>query len=99
MRPGRGHPSQGARFAVRLTPRGGLDRVDGVVDGELRVRVAAPALDGAANHALLRLIADQLDLPRTAVRLAAGASGRRKLIAIDTIEPAVVSARWPGLAV
>jgi uncharacterized protein YggU (UPF0235/DUF167 family) len=89
----------GVRFAVRLTPRGGLDRIDGVVDGELHARVAAPAVDGAANHAILRLIADELDVPRTAVRLAAGASGRKKLVAVDGVEAAVVQARWPGLEV
>jgi uncharacterized protein YggU (UPF0235/DUF167 family) len=89
----------GVRFAVRLTPRGGLDRIEGVVDGELRARVAAPAVDGAANHAILRLIAEELDVPRTAVRLAAGATGRKKLVAIDGVEPAVVQARWPGLEV
>jgi len=89
----------GVRFAVRLTPRGGLDRVEDVVDGELRARVAAPAVNGAANHAILRLIAEELDVPRTSVRLAAGATGRRKLVTVEGIEPAAVLARWPGLAV
>jgi uncharacterized protein YggU (UPF0235/DUF167 family) len=89
----------GVRFAVRLTPKGGLDRVDGVVDGELRGRVAAPPIEGAANHALLRLIATELDVPRSSIRLAAGATGRRKLIVVDGVDPAMVRERWPGLAV
>ena len=89
----------GVKFGVRLTPRGGLDGIGGVVDGELRVRVAAPAVDGEANLALLRLLADQLHVPRSSVRLAAGATVRRKVIAIDGLEPAVVRVRWPGLAV
>jgi uncharacterized protein YggU (UPF0235/DUF167 family) len=50
------------RFAVRLTPRGGADRVDGVVDGALRVRVAAAAVDDAANRAMMRLIAAELEI-------------------------------------
>ena len=62
-------------------------------------RVAAPAVEGAANHALLRLIAAELDVPRSAVRLTAGATGRRKLIAVDGVDPALVRDRWPGLAV
>jgi uncharacterized protein YggU (UPF0235/DUF167 family) len=89
----------GVRFAVRLTPRGGTDRVEGVVDGVLRVRVAAPAVDGAANEALLRLVARELDIPRRDVRLVAGATGRRKLAGVDGITPERVRARWPGLAV
>lgn len=71
--------------------------MDGVVDGALRVRVAAPAVAGAANNALVRLIAAELDLARGRVRLVAGASGRQKLVAVDGIDPAVVAARWPGL--
>jgi hypothetical protein len=89
-----------ARFAVRLMPRGGSDRVDGVSDeGTLLVRVAAPAVAGAANAALLRLLADELDLPRTSVRLVAGAVGRQKLIVVDGFSPEGVSRRWPGIKV
>ena len=50
------------RFAVRLTPRGGADHVEGVVDGILRARRGAGDR-GAANQALLRLLADELDIP------------------------------------
>jgi uncharacterized protein len=82
---------------VRLTPRGGANRVDGVVDGVLRARVAAPAVDGAANQALLRLIADALKVPRRDVRLVAGATARTKVIAVDGVAPALLLALWPGL--
>lgn len=87
------------RFAVRLVPRGGVDRIDGIVDGALRVRVAAPPVGGAANEALLRLVADALDLPRSRLQLAAGASSRRKVIQVDGLDPAVLRSRWPGLDV
>jgi uncharacterized protein YggU (UPF0235/DUF167 family) len=80
-----------------LTPRSGSDHVDGVVDGILRARVAAPAVAGAANQSLLRLLADELDVPRRAVRLVAGAAGRQKLVVVDGVEPEAVVARWPGL--
>jgi uncharacterized protein (TIGR00251 family) len=88
-----------ARFAVRLTPRAASDRVDGVVDGELRARVTAPAVDGAANNALVRLLADELGIARRDVRIVAGATGRRKLIAVDGIEAESVIAKWPDLRV
>lgn len=88
------------RLAVRLTPRGGRDAVDGVRDGVLLVRVAAPPVDGAANVALARLLADELGLPRNAVRLVAGAAGRRKVVALDGEGIAEVARRrWPGVAV
>jgi uncharacterized protein YggU (UPF0235/DUF167 family) len=87
------------RFAVRLVPRGGADRVDGVLDGLLRAHVAAPAVAGAANHALLRLLAEELGVPPHDVRLIAGAGGRTKVVVVDGVAPAAVLRRWPGLRV
>jgi uncharacterized protein YggU (UPF0235/DUF167 family) len=85
------------RFAVRLTPRGGLDRVDGVFEGTLRVRVAAPPVDDAANRGLLRLIARELDVPVGAVRLVAGATARAKVVSVDGVPAERIRARWPDL--
>jgi hypothetical protein len=87
-----------ARFAVRLTARGGADRVDRVgEDGTLHVRVAAPAVEGAANAALCRLLAGELGIPSRAVRVVRGATARRKLVEVD-VDPARVAAAWPGVA-
>ncbi len=80
-------------------PRGGADRVEGVIDGVLRARVSAPAVDGAANNALVRLLADELGLAQRDVRIVAGASGRQKLVVLDGVDPDVIIARWPGLRV
>ena len=86
------------RFAVRLMPRGGADRVDGVSEeGVLQARVSAPAVSGAANTALVRLLADELDVSRSSVRLVAGATGRHKLIMVDGVTPQQVAKLWPGI--
>lgn len=87
------------RFAVRLTPRAASDRVDGVVDGILRARVTAPAVDGAANNALIGLIADELGIARRDVRIVAGAISRQKLVVVDAMDQDAVTAHWPGLKV
>jgi uncharacterized protein len=71
--------------------------VDGVIDGVLRARVGAPAVDGAANVALIRLLATDLGVARRDVRIVAGASSRRKLIVVDGVEVEAVLAVWPGL--
>jgi uncharacterized protein YggU (UPF0235/DUF167 family) len=68
-----------------------------VVDGALRARVAAPAVDGAANEALLRLVAGELGVPRRSVRMVAGAGARIKVLAVDGVDREAVAARWPGL--
>ena len=61
--------------------------------------MTAPAVAGAANQALVRLIADELGVARRDVRLVAGAAGRQKLIVVDGVDPEAVVARWPGLRV
>jgi uncharacterized protein YggU (UPF0235/DUF167 family) len=68
-----------------------------VTDGELRVRVAAPPVDGAANQALLRLLADELGVPRRATTLLAGETSRRKRITVAGISAEELRIRWPGL--
>ena len=65
----------------------------------LRVRVTAPPIDGAANQALVRFLADELGVARRDVRLVAGAAGRQKLIVVDGVEPERIEERWPGLRV
>jgi uncharacterized protein len=83
---------------VRLTPRGGSDRVDGVNEaGALLVRVAAAPVGGGANAALIHLLAEELGVSRGAVRLVAGATGRQKLVAVEGIAGQDVLSRWPGL--
>jgi uncharacterized protein YggU (UPF0235/DUF167 family) len=82
-----------------LTPRAPIDHVDGVVDGVLRARVAAPPVEGAANQALIRLIAQELGVARSSVRLIAGATGRQKLLVVEGVSAADVLARWPDLRV
>jgi hypothetical protein len=71
-----------------------VDAVDGFgSDGALRVRVRAAPVDGAANAALLRLLADRIDVARGAVRLVSGSSGRRKLIEVSGMIAGDVVAR------
>lgn len=88
------------RIHVRLVPRGGRDAIEGVdAEGLLRCRVAAPAVDGAANRALLRLLAAELGVPGGAVMLEAGASARVKRIALPEACAVTLAARHPGLRV
>jgi uncharacterized protein (TIGR00251 family) len=77
----------GIALAVRLTPKGGRDAIDGIeqmADGRavLKVRVAAPPSEGGANDALIRLIAKALSVPPRDVALAAGATARVKRLTV-----------------
>ena len=75
-------------LSLRLTPRSSRDALEGIetlADGRsvLKARVRAVPEDGKANLALLRLLADQLDLPIRALSLASGATGRTKVIRVE----------------
>lgn len=54
----------------------------------LKIRVAAPPADGAANAALIRFLAARLGIPRKAIEITAGQSGRRKIVSITGLEAA-----------
>ncbi len=70
-----------------------------MLEGVLKARVTAPAVEGAANNALVRLLSDELGVARRDVRIVAGASSREKLVVVDGVDADVVVARWPGLRV
>jgi uncharacterized protein YggU (UPF0235/DUF167 family) len=87
------------RLVVRLTPRGGRDAVEGWardVDGRpyLKARVAAPPLEGAANAALERLIAQALKRPKGAVRIVGGDHARLKQLEIAGVNQADFTAAF-----
>lgn len=91
----------GVEIAVRLTPRGGTARIDGLADRGghpcLQVRVPAPPVEGAANAALAIFLAESLGVPRSAVTLAAGARSRVKRLRVAG-EGANLAARLAELA-
>jgi uncharacterized protein (TIGR00251 family) len=72
-----------ARFAVHVQPRAKRTEVTGLHGTAVKIRLAAPPVDGAANDALRRFLAERLCVPRTAVRVVAGAASRDKLVEVD----------------
>ena len=81
-----------------MAPRAGRDEVVGVAPGgELLLKVRAAPADGAANTAVVRLLADALDVAPSRLQLVRGATSRVKVVAVDDIEPSALSVRWPGL--
>ncbi len=72
--------TQGVRLTVRAKPSARRSAVAGVVEGALVVELAAPPIDGAANEELRRVVSRALGVPRSAVDIAVGAAGRRKIV-------------------
>ncbi len=72
--------SGGVEIAVHAQPRASRSRVVGEHDGRLKIQLAAPPVDGLANEALTRLVADLLGVPKRQVEVVAGQTGRRKVV-------------------
>jgi uncharacterized protein len=69
-------------FRVRVQPRASRDEVAGEMDGALKVRLQAPAIEGRANEALIAHLAALLKRPKAAVSILSGERGRLKRVAI-----------------
>jgi uncharacterized protein len=84
--------AEGALLMVSVVPNAKRTEVVGLHDGALRVRLAAPPVDGKANDTLTAWLAAQLDLPRRDVALLRGASSRQKQLTVSA--PALEVLRW-----
>ena len=67
---------------IRIQPRSSRECIDGVRDGRLLVRVAAPPVEGAANERLIHLLSHALGVPKADVSLIRGAKNRHKDVLI-----------------
>jgi uncharacterized protein (TIGR00251 family) len=73
------------RFRVRVQPRASQSEIVGLHGNALKVRLSAPPVDGAANIALVELLAAALGVSRAAVRVVAGATARSKIVEVDGV--------------
>jgi len=69
-------------LAVRVQPRASKTEISGVLDGALKVRLQAPALEDRANEALCEFLAHLLKTPKSAVRIVSGHRSRSKRVEI-----------------
>jgi uncharacterized protein len=84
----------GVTLAIKLQPRAAKNEIGEPRSSELRIRVTAPPVDAAANQALIRLLADTLDCPRSQVELIRGQTGRHKVVKIYGATPAAIIAKF-----
>lgn len=82
--------SGGVRLRVRAQPRAARTEVVGEHDGALRIRLAAPPVDGEANRELIRFLARTLGVTQAQVSVRSGASGRTKLVEITGVDATAV---------
>ncbi|HMD35212.1 MAG TPA: DUF167 domain-containing protein [Vicinamibacterales bacterium] len=83
----------GCEIDVRIVPRAKKTAIDGVRDGAVLIRVAAPPVDNAANDALIEFLSDTLRVPRRSIRIVSGERSRVKRVAIDHIHVSTLKAQ------
>ena len=69
-------------ISVRVQPNAGRNRLAGLKHGILHVKLAAPPVEGRANAALIKYLSTVLDVPRNAISIERGLTGRNKVVAV-----------------
>jgi uncharacterized protein (TIGR00251 family) len=75
------------RFAIRVQPRSSRAGIDGVHGAAVRVRVNAPPVDGAANEAVIEVLAKALGVAKRAVTIVSGSTSRSKVVEVAGLSP------------
>ncbi|HTL55002.1 MAG TPA: DUF167 domain-containing protein [Candidatus Limnocylindrales bacterium] len=82
----------GVLLSIKLQPRASVNEIGEPLGNELRIRVTAPPVDAAANEALVRLLAQVLDCPRSRVELLRGHTSRHKTVKLYGFSEEAVAA-------
>ena len=82
----------GTLLRLRVQPRARIERLEGLRDGYVRLRLTAPPVEGAANAACIAFLARSLGISRAQLQLQAGVKSREKLVHITGLTPAQVAA-------
>lgn len=85
--------TDGVTIPIRAVPRARRNGLDGVSEGALRVRLLAPPVEGAANRALVALLAETLGVASRDLIITGGERGRHKLVHVRGLTPAEVHRR------
>lgn len=88
--------SDRATLTVHVQPRARKTEVTGRHGDAIRIRLAAPPVDDAANDELVRFVAATLGVPRAAVRIARGRTGRRKTLTVAGLTTDAADGRLLG---
>lgn len=75
-----------ARIGIRVQPRAKETRLDGKSGDVYKLRLAAPPVDGKANDACLRFLAEKLRVPLAAMRLVSGLTSRSKIVEVEGMD-------------
>jgi uncharacterized protein (TIGR00251 family) len=79
-----------ARLELYVQPRASKTQLAGMHDGRIKIRLAAPPVDGAANAELVSFVASRLGIAKSKVRVVAGEASRRKIVEVEGVDEATL---------
>jgi uncharacterized protein len=96
--PGNKGPKEPVTLSIRIQPRASKNGIVTMEGGGLKIRLTAPPVDGAANEALVKFLADTLSIPKSHVEIVSGHTSREKIVRISGINDAEVRRvlNYPG---
>ncbi len=80
----------GVLLKIKVQPKASHNQIVGIMEDALKIRLTAPPVDGKANLACLKFLAETLGVSRQQVELVSGQTGRQKLIRIAGLSPAQI---------
>ena len=87
-RPGNSAAPGAATLTIRIQPRASKNSIVVMEDGGLKIRLTAPPVDGAANEALIKYLAEVLDVGRSQITIVIGHTSREKIVRIEGMSEA-----------
>ena len=81
---------RGTTFTVRIVPRASASEIVGEQNGALKIRIAAPPVEGAANRELVRLLSRTFKLPKSLIEIVSGANAKIKIVRLGDTSAAVL---------
>lgn len=80
-------------FRVRVVPRASRNKIAGIHDGAVRIRLTAPPVEGAANEALIAFLSSVLRVAKRDIELVSGQTARNKVVSVSGLSAEEVEAR------
>lgn len=95
MKPANERRNVPIRLAVYIQPGASKTELAGLHGGLIKIRIASPPVDNAANRALVEFVAERLGLAKRQVRIVAGLTNRRKVLELDAVSASEFAAAFP----
>ena len=83
----------GVTIAIKVQPRAPRNEIVGAEGGELKIKIAAPPVDSAANEELVEFLSAKLECPRRCIQLLRGQTARHKLVLVTNVSAGQIAAR------